>query len=166
MTVHLVKIDRSRSLAPAAAASYQRAIAAGMPAGDVTSASRTRAQQEALYKAYKAGDGPLASKPGTSQHEKGLALDLSNDKDDGGAARAWMQKNGEAFGWVRTNDEAWHFEYQAAKDAKARAAAAAAARRRAITAMKRIQRILDVKADGDPGPKTIAAWNALVKKAK
>lgn len=160
------KIDVDDRLAPRAAASYRRAIAAGMPAGDVTSAFRTRAEQQRLYELYKAKKGPVASKPGTSKHELGLALDLSNDKDDEGSARWWMQKHGEAFGWVRTNDEPWHFEYQAPKDAKGRAAAAAAKRRAAREKVKKIQQILGVARDGDPGTKTNAALAALFKAAK
>ena len=41
----------------------------------VTSGQRTRAEQQALYDAYKAGRGNLAAKPGTSNHESGNAAD-------------------------------------------------------------------------------------------
>lgn len=41
----------------------------------VESALRTYAQQQKLYDEYKAG-GTLAAKPGTSMHEKGLAVDV------------------------------------------------------------------------------------------
>ena len=44
---------------------------------EVTSTRRTRAEQEGLYQAALAGRSryPVA-RPGTSQHERGLALDL------------------------------------------------------------------------------------------
>jgi hypothetical protein len=45
--------------------------------GEVTSAFRTYAQQAALYARYLAG-GPLAAKPGTSSHEKGEAVDVTD----------------------------------------------------------------------------------------
>jgi len=43
----------------------------------VTSAKRSRAQQTSLYKNYLAGNSRFpAAPPGTSKHEKGLAVDL------------------------------------------------------------------------------------------
>lgn len=43
----------------------------------VVSALRTREQQVALYNRYKAGQSHLpAAKPGTSKHERGLAVDV------------------------------------------------------------------------------------------
>lgn len=47
----------------------------------VSSSYRSRAEQERLYAAYKAGTGPLAAVPGTSAHERGLALDVPNVRD-------------------------------------------------------------------------------------
>jgi hypothetical protein len=43
----------------------------------IVSGFRTRAQQEDLYAAYKAGRGNLAAKPGTSNHESGNAADVN-----------------------------------------------------------------------------------------
>lgn len=43
----------------------------------VNSSFRTRHEQEVLYARYLAG-GPLAAIPGTSPHEKGIALDIPN----------------------------------------------------------------------------------------
>ena len=51
----------------------------------VMSGRRTYAEQERLYAAYLAG-GNLAAKPGTSNHERGLAADL--DRADG--ALSWV----------------------------------------------------------------------------
>lgn len=92
-------------LAPAAAASYLRARRDGAPAG-ITTAWRSREYQAVLYAAYLAGTGALASRPGTSKHEVGLALDIPQP------ARAWFQTHGRAYGWIRTNTEPWHFEYR------------------------------------------------------
>ena len=47
----------------------------------VSSSYRTRAEQQRLYDAYKAGKGPLAAKPGTSAHERGLAVDVPDVRD-------------------------------------------------------------------------------------
>ncbi|WBO23929.1 M15 family metallopeptidase [Sphingomonas abietis] len=45
--------------------------------GRVTSSYRSTAEQQVLYDRYKAGKGPLAAKPGTSEHERGQALDVA-----------------------------------------------------------------------------------------
>jgi hypothetical protein len=46
----------------------------------ITSGFRSQAKQQILYDLYKAGKGNLAAKPGTSKHEKGLAVDIGNPK--------------------------------------------------------------------------------------
>lgn len=45
--------------------------------GRITSAQRSTAEQQVLYDRYKAGTGSLAAKPGTSEHERGQALDVA-----------------------------------------------------------------------------------------
>lgn len=109
-----------------AAASYLRMLAAGMPAGGIASAGRTRAEQAALYEAYRNGTGNLAARPGTSRHETGQALDITRGTD----AHTWAVRGGvrlqarrgehitaNLFGWFRTvTSEAWHFQYIASRD--------------------------------------------------
>ena len=46
--------------------------------GSVTSGFRTYAQQAALYAAYKNGTGNLAAPPGSSNHEGGQAVDVTD----------------------------------------------------------------------------------------
>lgn len=97
-------------------------LAAGCPAGGITDAGRTRAEQAALYADYLAGRlKATAAKPGTSKHETGRALDLAEP------ARSWVRTHGAPFGWVRdrVKNEPWHLEYQADKDQRAKAAPAA-----------------------------------------
>lgn len=124
-------------LATAAANSYLRARAAGLPAG-ISSAGRTREQQHVLFVqrfttnyAASAKFDPRtyqgltwwrrpgwtnAATPGSpaSRHEQGLSLDLP-----AGGPREWMHAHGAAFGWIGNlvAGEPWHFEYQAARDA-------------------------------------------------
>lgn len=109
----MVSIGKERDgdnawLYPEAAAAYKRMLAAGCPAGGITSAGRTRAQQEALYKAYRAGKGNLAARPGTSPHEFGIAMDLAEP------VRTWVRLHGQPYGWVsgRVRGEPWHVEYE------------------------------------------------------
>lgn len=71
----------------------------------ISSAHRSRAQQEALYAKYKAGTGNLAAKPGTSNHESGLAIDFSNTP----GAYDWLKKNAGRFGLKNLPSEPWHY---------------------------------------------------------
>jgi hypothetical protein len=111
----LVTVDVGDQLRTDAAASYQRARDAGMPAG-ITSAYRTEAQQAPLYARYlndlRTGRKPprLAAKPGTSFHGEGTALDLPI------AAELWLRAHPE-YGWRFTiKSERWHAEYDPARD--------------------------------------------------
>lgn len=126
MPLTLVYIDATHRLAAPAAAQYLAMLAAGCPAGCVTSAYRPPAEQEAIFRArytttpvanvkpvvwlgrkwYKRPGVPTAAVPGTSKHEQGLALDLANP------ARTWVAENGAPFGWTATvSSEPWHFEF-------------------------------------------------------
>lgn len=103
-----VTISPGHWLGPAAAASYRRMRDAGLPAGGVTDAGRTFAEQAVLYARYLRGElVATAARPGTSSHESGRALDLS------GPARAWVRAHGRDFGWLRdrVRREPWHLEY-------------------------------------------------------
>lgn len=42
---------------------------------------RTRDMQAKLYDQYRSGNGPLAARPGHSEHERGMAIDFSGDKE-------------------------------------------------------------------------------------
>ena len=72
----------------------------------VLSGYRSIAHQQQLYNRYLAGNGPVAAKPGSSQHNFGLAADLapSNARD----VHAGLAKQ---FGLVFTvPSESWHIE--------------------------------------------------------
>lgn len=65
-----------------------------------------------LQAAYKAGGGNLAARPGYSNHQGGIAVDVGV----GGTASAvyrWLAANAGRFGFVRTvKSEPWHWEYR------------------------------------------------------
>lgn len=71
----------------------------------ITSAHRSRQQQEVLYQKYLNGTGNLAAKPGTSNHESGLAIDFSNTR----GAYAWLKKNAGRYGLKNLPSEPWHY---------------------------------------------------------
>jgi hypothetical protein len=83
--------------APAAASVKRIDYLIGRPL-DINSAGRTRA----AWDAWQNGTGAPANLPGTSMHEKGLALDT----DD--RFLAVMSRNG---WWRPYSHEPWHFEY-------------------------------------------------------
>lgn len=72
----------------------------------VNSGLRTLPQQYLLYRWYQTGrcNIPLAARPGTSNHESAVAVDIKDDA----AWRNAMQSNG--FRWLGANDRV-HFDY-------------------------------------------------------
>lgn len=94
---------------------------------------RQHEHQEWLYQAYRAGWGNPAARPGYSNHQSGLALDLNVREPE---TLAWLEANAKRFGFKRTvRSEPWHWEYDrqlakrmARKLAKARKARGGAVR--------------------------------------
>ena len=113
----LASIGRGFRLDQPAAESFKRtlAIRPGM-LRLINSAYRSHAHQLRLYTAWVVYRRVLAAKPGTSLHNKGLALDI--DSNPSTADHRWMVAHGRAYGWIRTipHIEAWHFEYFASLD--------------------------------------------------
>ena len=77
-------------LAPGAAASWLRMVAASGDLSGLVAAGRTHAEQEARYKAYLAG-GNLAAPPGHSLHELGQAIDVTRRSP----LQLWMTAGGD-----------------------------------------------------------------------
>ena len=102
-------VDRGgKKIDSSIAANFDAMVAAAKKDGvdlKITSGHRTRAEQEKLYQAYLNGTGNLAAKPGTSNHEKGQAIDFTNTK----GAWAWLAKNAEKFGFKNLKGEPWHY---------------------------------------------------------
>ena len=84
---------------------------------------RTLAKQQEFYAAYQAGKGPLAAKPGTSNHGLGLAVDVPSP-----AMQAQIRKYGHRFGFgikggrlpSDAPSEAWHVKYDGPYTLRAR----------------------------------------------
>ncbi len=74
----------------------------------IISGFRTMEEQRYLYRCYQTGscnNGNLAARPGYSNHQSGIALDLKTS--------SWLAKNAGQFGFVRTvPSEAWHYEHR------------------------------------------------------
>jgi hypothetical protein len=73
----------------------------------LTSGFRTNREQQYLYGCYRSGNcnnGNLAARPGYSNHQSGIAVDLTTS--------AWLAANAGKFGFRRTvPSEPWHYEY-------------------------------------------------------
>lgn len=141
----------------------------------ISSGTRTRAEQQYLYDLYLSGQGNLAARPGTSNHEEygprgPRALDLRDSGNDAGVTRIgsqrsiWARDNCGRFGFVNEGynfspQEAWHFEYAWALDNGAVAGDGSLnvdGEWGAATTSK-LQSVLGITVDGVLGPQTIMA---------
>jgi LAS superfamily LD-carboxypeptidase LdcB len=71
-------------------------------------------EQAALYTAYLAGKGlGIAAKPGSSNHQSGVAIDIAVQNSTTSRAYLWLKANAQRFGFIRTvSSEPWHWEYR------------------------------------------------------
>lgn len=103
---------------------------------ELNSGFRSMAEQRALWDAYQAGTGNLAARPGYSNHQGGIAVDVDTDGqkqadvERGRLTRPyrWLEENAARFGFVRTvPSEPWHWEFRGASGARKTAAGLALA---------------------------------------
>ncbi|WNG54487.1 D-alanyl-D-alanine carboxypeptidase [Archangium gephyra] len=112
---HLVALPGGKSLRRDAAASFLRMATAARGDGIwlwVTSGYRTRREQRLLYERYRKGLGPKAARPGRSNHQRGLAVDVVVGDEESPTYR-WLAANACRHGFRRTvPSEPWHWEYR------------------------------------------------------
>ncbi|CAF1077982.1 unnamed protein product [Rotaria sordida] len=91
----------------------------------IASAFRTISRQQYFWNCYvtkRCNNGNLAARPGTSNHGRGIALDLNTNcgkqtraRPNCGGSRVyqWLYKNAHKFGFTRTvKSEPWHWEFR------------------------------------------------------
>jgi hypothetical protein len=108
-----VVVEGSFRLRSDAAAAYLAMKADAKKAGvtiKLISAWRDSSVQAYLYDLFIRGLGNLAAPPGSSDHERGIAIDLSS-------GIPWAQKNCTKYGWYNSGmtfsqKEPWHFDYR------------------------------------------------------
>lgn len=116
--ITLVKADYKPAGINAANAFYymEKAAARAGVSLIVNSGFRTMAQQRYLYNCYltkRCNNGNLAARPGYSNHQSGVALDISTRN---ARVYTWLKNNARRFGYVRTvPSEPWHWEYRGAR---------------------------------------------------
>ena len=76
-----------------------------MPAGTL-SVYRSSEQQSYLYDLFLSGVGAPANPPGSSAHERGVAIDVADE-----SMAQVVREIGPAYGFVQTTEEWWHFEW-------------------------------------------------------
>lgn len=112
---HFVTLPGGKSLRRDAATAFQRMSTAARSEGIwlwVSSGYRTRKEQRLLYERYRQGRGPRAARPGSSNHQRGLAVDVAVGDEDSPTYR-WLEANACRHGFRRTvPSEPWHWEYR------------------------------------------------------
>lgn len=95
-------------ISPQIADSFDRMVADASKSGvtlRINSAYRSSAEQAVLYAQYQAGEGPIAAPPGSSMHNKGLAIDFANEP----GAYDWLKSNATNYGLHNFDPEPWHY---------------------------------------------------------
>lgn len=82
----------------------------------VEDAFRSMDDQIALYTAYQNKTGNLAAKPGYSNHQSGIAVDIRVGNSFTSPVYLWLNKNAPTYGWVNKGKsfpqpEPWHWEF-------------------------------------------------------
>jgi LAS superfamily LD-carboxypeptidase LdcB len=101
-----------------AAEALRRLLSAGRKAGHnltVTSGWRSNEEQQVLYRKYLDGTGNQAARPGHSNHQGGISVDLGGVLGFGTPAYAWLAANAGKYRFVNdVKGEHWHWTYKGA----------------------------------------------------
>jgi len=127
-TYTLAPTESDNTMTTSTACAFDQMASSAKAAGvkiTIASGFRTYARQEYFWNCYqtkKCNNGNLAAKPGSSNHGKGIALDLNTDcggqtgakpNCGGSAVYQWLYNNGHKFGFIRTvQTEPWHWEFR------------------------------------------------------
>ncbi|HVG59660.1 MAG TPA: D-alanyl-D-alanine carboxypeptidase family protein, partial [Hyalangium sp.] len=99
-----------------AARNFKAMQAAAAQAGvnlSATSGFRTMAQQQALYQKYLNGTGNLAAKPGYSNHQNGISMDVGGIGGYNTKAYNWLKNNASKYGFQNdVRGEFWHWTFK------------------------------------------------------
>jgi peptidoglycan hydrolase-like protein with peptidoglycan-binding domain len=113
--INLSGISNGKMMRADAAASFNRMHAAAARAGidlHVNSGFRSMEEQRELYRKYLNGTGNLAAKPGYSNHQGGIAVDM-NVGSTSTTTYKWLAAHADEYGFKRTvPSEPWHWEYR------------------------------------------------------
>jgi LAS superfamily LD-carboxypeptidase LdcB len=116
--ITVVPVGNGQYMRADAASHFKEMMAAARNAGHdlyAESGFRTMAKQQYLYNGWIHHEPGfnLAARPGYSNHQNGIAMDIGGVGGYGSSAYRWLSANAGRFGF--TNDvggEYWHFDYR------------------------------------------------------
>lgn len=115
--ISLAPVGNGQYLRVDAAKAFLAMQAAARAAGHnltATSGFRSMDQQTSLYAKYIAGTGNLAAKPGYSNHQGGVSIDIGGVNSFTSPAYLWLAANARRFGFVNdVSTEYWHWTFKA-----------------------------------------------------
>ena len=126
--------ESDNTMTTTTACAFDKMATAAKQAGvtiTINSGFRTIARQNYFWNCYQTkacNNGNLAARPGTSNHGRGIALDLntdcgkqSGDKPScgGSAVYQWLYNHAHTYGFIRTvQTEPWHWEFRGVGSAR------------------------------------------------
>ena len=126
--------EKDNTMTTATACAFDQMATAAKNAGvaiKISSGFRTIARQNYFWDCYqtkKCNNGNLAARPGTSNHGRGIALDLNTNcggqtgakpSCGGSAVYQWLYNHAHTFGFIRTvQTEPWHWEFRGVGSAR------------------------------------------------
>jgi hypothetical protein len=126
--------EKDNTMTTSTACAFDQMATAAKQAGvaiKISSGFRTIARQNYFWNCYqtkKCNNGNLAATPGTSNHGKGIAVDLNTDcggqtgekpSCGGSAVYQWLYNNAHKYGFIRTvKTEPWHWEFRGVGSAR------------------------------------------------
>lgn len=91
----------------------QKAASAAGVNLSATSGFRSMEQQQSLYQKYKNGTGNLAARPGYSNHQGGVSMDIGGVGSYSTRALGWLKASASKFGFVNdVRGEYWHWTFK------------------------------------------------------
>ena len=112
-TIRVTSVGNGAWLRPDAAKALKKMYAAASRAGislSSTSGFRTMAEQRVLWDRF--GRDPVrVARPGFSNHQNGIAMDIGGVGGRGTAADRWLMSNAQRFGFKNYAPEFWHYDY-------------------------------------------------------
>ncbi|WP_317987845.1 D-alanyl-D-alanine carboxypeptidase family protein [Hyalangium gracile] len=115
-TITVQPVGNGQYLRADAARNFKAMQSAARAAGinlTATSGFRTMEQQRVLYQKYLNGTGNKAAKPGYSNHQNGISMDIGGVGGYNTKAYNWLKNNAARYGFK--NDvagEHWHWTYK------------------------------------------------------
>jgi len=116
-TIQTASVGNGKVMRSDAAAAFNRmkrdAAAQGITL-TANSAFRTNAEQTRLRRAWENGTGNPADRPGYSNHQGGISVDVANARTYSSENYRWLRNHAREYGFVNNaKTEPWHWSFKA-----------------------------------------------------